>query len=89
MERKQSKESFFFDLIIKINEIYSSEDNIKIDWDVSLIFTPICEIRFDGKIRAMEIFMDTNLICKVKCIQKKNQFFLIKQIYLDCCTYIK
>jgi hypothetical protein len=46
--------------------ICSSDEEIKIDWDISLIFAPLCEIKFDGKIRAMEIFMDTNLTCKVK-----------------------
>jgi hypothetical protein len=49
-----------------------SEEEIKIDWDISVIFTPLCEIKFDGKIRAMDIFMDTNLICKV--INKKIFF---------------
>lgn len=41
------------------------EETVKIDWDISLIFTPLCEMRFDGKIRAMEMFMDTSLTCKV------------------------
>lgn len=47
----------------------TNDENIKIDWDISLIFSSICEIKFDGKIRAMELFMDTNLICKVDMIQ--------------------
>ncbi len=50
---------------------FCSEEEIKIDWDISLVFTPLCEMKFDGKIRAMEIFMETNFICKVE----QNSFF--------------
>jgi hypothetical protein len=48
----------------------------------------MCEIKFDGKIRAMEIFMDTNFICKVKSI-KQNFVFLNKEFSLDCCIDIE
>jgi hypothetical protein len=47
------------------NKSEDQEETVKIDWDISLIFTPLCEMRFDGKIRAMEMFMDTSLTCKV------------------------
>ena len=43
-----------------------SDEHVKIDWDISLIFTPLCEIKYDGKLRAMEMFMDTPLTCKVE-----------------------
>lgn len=63
------KKSKFF-IVIKKNKfnqksVFLREEEIKIDWDISLIFTTICELKFDGKIRAMEMFMDTNLTCKV------------------------
>jgi hypothetical protein len=60
------KSNEFYSFIINKMMICSSDEEIKIDWDISLIFAPLCEIKFDGKIRAMEIFMDTNLTCKVK-----------------------
>jgi hypothetical protein len=64
MAMKQSNTGFLSQN--SFNLFLYSEQEIKIDWDISLVFTPLCEIKFDGKLRAMEIFMDTNIICKVK-----------------------
>ncbi|CAF3636332.1 unnamed protein product [Rotaria socialis] len=50
-----------------------NEEEIKIDWDISLIFTLMCEIKFDGKIRAMDLFMDTNMICKIIALTLSNK----------------
>ncbi|CAF3740693.1 unnamed protein product [Rotaria socialis] len=50
-----------------------NEEEIKIDWDISLIFTFMCEIKFDGKIRAMDLFMDTNMICKIIALTLSNK----------------
>ena len=47
---------------------------IKIDWDISLVFSPLCEVKFDGKIRALDMFMDSNLICKVNRICSSNEY---------------
>ncbi|CAF0863198.1 unnamed protein product [Adineta steineri] len=50
-----------------------NEENIKIDWDISLIFTTLCEIKFDGKIRAMDMYLDTNLTCKIIALTLNNK----------------
>ncbi|CAF3512285.1 unnamed protein product [Rotaria sp. Silwood1] len=57
----------------KENGDENNEEEIKIDWDISLIFTSLCEIKFDGKIRAMDLFMDTNIICKIITLTLNNK----------------
>lgn len=65
MAMKRSKDLSLIEFSKLINR-FSSEGEIKIDWDISLMFTALCEMKFDGKIRAMEMFVEANLICKVK-----------------------
>lgn len=60
---------------------YFSQEEIKIDWDISLIIASLCEIKFDGKIRAMELFMDTNTLCKVYFICFKFIIFYQLNIF--------
>ncbi|CAF4317227.1 unnamed protein product, partial [Adineta steineri] len=55
------------------SSVFLSEENIKIDWDISLIFTTLCEIKFDGKIRAMDMYLDTNLTCKIIALTLNNK----------------
>ncbi|CAF0914831.1 unnamed protein product [Rotaria sordida] len=57
----------------KENGDEKNEEEIKIDWDISLIFTSLCEIKFDGKIRAMNLFMDTNITCKIIALTLNNK----------------
>ncbi|CAF4418419.1 unnamed protein product, partial [Rotaria sp. Silwood2] len=57
----------------KENGDENNEEEIKIDWDISLIFTSLCEIKFDGKIRAMDLFMDTNITCKIITLTLNNK----------------
>jgi len=51
----------------------ANDETIKIDWDISLIFSPLCEVKFDGKIRALDLFMDTNMICKIVALTLNNK----------------
>lgn len=74
-KRKENGDEVTYKIIsLQSSHIYFSffysNDEIKIDWDLSLLFTSLCEIKFDGKIRAIEMFMDSNLICKVNLIEK-------------------
>lgn len=64
MAMRKSTNTF---LLFQINRklLFFSDEDVKIDWDLSLIFSSIGEVKFDGKIRAMDLYMDTNTICKV------------------------
>ena len=61
--RKSTNIFLLFQINLKL--LFFSDEDVKIDWDLSLIFSSIGEVKFDGKIRAMDIYMDTNTICKV------------------------
>lgn len=54
----------------------NGEEAIKIDWDLSLVFTSLCEIKFDGKVRALDMFMDTELTCKIVALTLSNKLDL-------------
>ena len=53
-----------------------SDEAIKIDWDLSLVFTSLCEIKFDGKVRALDMFMETPMTCKIVALTLGNKLDL-------------
>ncbi|CAF0782132.1 unnamed protein product [Didymodactylos carnosus] len=49
------------------------EANAKIEWDISLIISPLCEIRFDGKVRSIDLYMENDDICKIVALTYSNK----------------
>ncbi|CAF1066226.1 unnamed protein product [Adineta ricciae] len=60
----------------KENGDEKNDEAIKIDWDLSLVFTSLCEIKFDGKVRALDMFMETQMTCKIVALTLSNKLDL-------------